>query len=630
MSEIGIKIAHGARILPSNQGRNSRGILHVWGGFIDNIGRPFSTKRFLSNVQEARAEIKIMSISRVKEKIRTILSEKNASDFYTKAVLYGTISAYIPFLYGTTFSKEDDRCAWALLNNGVSEYCGEGEIIMAIVIAAVFALEGQTTHVICKDDLRAKTVFVKSGKLLEALDIKAGLVDRKTGSAKRGVLYSRKIVFVPAAEIIMDYLREQAEIKGAQNDLRILFRKLAGKYISGTKPIVGRLSQAILLDGEELLCGLTLTSIMVNERTPVTVEANIPYEALGLAWQLQKELDFRIVEFDARFTRRGLERLAILTGAMGARWANPSRSEHLVRRALEVLYIWQLDRDYSIEDDELVFKNSVLEDRIQNDFQDPTLANFLAAREGRMSGNTGKAAARMTFGRFFNRYNRLSAINPNLGYNKSELEEMYGFRCFEENPFLKLSQRRVYVAQNNELVQHRLDLIRQSSKPTLFIIDTENEDSANSLAYSISLVMHEVSEGYLGPEFDPAVHCLWINKQSNLGKELKSRHIKLSSYQTVILTEGILLSHALRLFESENYPIWIAKITEEDLNNILETWYCALLFHYSQSGFFGSETCARWLFKKALTKKCSKERELRKSLAELDEHYRDMISFVGI
>jgi|GEM_PF-5412171 len=590
---------------------------------------PASKRRFLAIVREIRTNNQHLTSKTIYAEIQHLLTANSGQKEQSVAALYGVISTYCEHMSGTVFGADNDLSAWALFQGGVCERTSNADLDVITAVSAVLAMVGHSLHIVCSDDRSARHAYNYALPLLSILKIQTACIERRTSSAKRKIIYQKTVVFSAASEIIMDHLRDQVVSGGKINETRSLLGELAGKQVTGIQKTTNGLTHALVFEGENLLCDTALTSIMVNETVSAGVESNLPYEALGLAWQMSASRDFELENNIVRFTRRGLQRASMLTRSMGDRWSQPARSEFMILRALEALNIWKLGRDYTIDGEELQAINVELEDRLQQDIETPALAQFLAACAGRSSAVTGKAAARITFRRFFKRYSKVSAFVQDVQLCQKELYEAYGMRSFEPALTQAYKRRDIQVSFHEEKFQRNLNAVRQKCRSPVHVIETRDEKDAMRTATSINRTIHETYTAKCSEKFDPVLHCIWIQDVDQLAEELSGRNILSTDKQLVFITLGMDNGIFLRALTYEWRYFWLVKMSVRDFEGKLNSEYYRFLACYANSGFPGAIAIGRWLRRYVMKKHADETQKIRKSLVKLDNQYRNMISFAG-
>ncbi|MBL4908025.1 MAG: hypothetical protein JKX94_11280, partial [Sneathiella sp.] len=264
--------------------------------------------------------------------------------------------------------------------------------------------------------------------------------------------------------------------------------------------------------------------------------------------------------------------------------------------------------------------------RLQQDSDNPTYAQLLAAREGRLSEVAGKAAARITFRRFFLRYAKLSAFVNDVELVKKELFEAYNMPSYIH---AQRNGSSVQVSFEKQNFLKNLKAIDKKSQPLVHIIETANEEEAVKIARIIGRALHTAASTQGEIVFQAEQQCLWIKEEDHLEGILNRRNILPTDNQLVFITIGLEDSKLKGELSREWRYSWLARMNVDDLGENSKSRWCQHLIRYANSNFPGAYKIGRWVRYRALRRHADEAKEFRKSLVKLDQQYRKMISFTG-
>jgi preprotein translocase subunit SecA len=194
-------------------------------------------------------------------------------------------------------------------------------------------------------------------------------------------------------------------------------------------------------------------SILIDEaRTPLIISrerdtgvGDVCAAALGLALQLEDEQDFRVdpQTRGIELTEAGRDRLRTLVEGLGGVWRSERQREHLCLQALSAQRLFQRDRDYIVRDGKVQivdeFTGRVLADRSW----ERGLHQMVEAKEGLEITPHRDSIARLTYQRFFTRYETLGGMTGTAKEVAGELWTIYGLKVVSI-PTHRPVQRRVY------------------------------------------------------------------------------------------------------------------------------------------------------------------------------------------
>lgn len=280
---------------------------------------------------------------------------------------------------------------------------GEGKTLTAAPAAVVAALSGNPVHVVTVNDYLAARDAEETRPVYEFFGLTVGVVDSDMDPAARQAAYACDITYVSNNNLTFDYLRDRISLP--QRRGRARHRAMA-------------LSQP--QRGPQLMLRGLAFAIVDEARTPLILSATsddpeaaqLYATALSLAGALRQGSDFRLDAMNRQIelTPRGCDLLTEQAAGLTGLWRIRLAREELARQALSALHLFELGRDYVIQDGKVQivdeFTGRIMPDRSWQG----GLHQMIEAREGVEVTGRKETLARITYQRFFRRYLRLSGM----------------------------------------------------------------------------------------------------------------------------------------------------------------------------------------------------------------------------
>ncbi|MEM1315355.1 MAG: translocase [Pseudomonadota bacterium] len=304
--------------------------------------------------------------------------------------------------------------ARALLRGFVAEMrTGEGKTLVAALAAVVNALAGRPVHVVTANEYLAGRDGEELAPLYARFGLTAGIVQPGQTPAERRAVYACDIVHASGKDLAFDYLRDRIRLRQRPGNLRRKADRLLGD--AGTDSLRMRGLHVAIIDEAD--------SVMIDEaRTPLIIAAqggdpvDLPLfrHARALSADLREGPDYRLSPRRDRveLTERGRDRLDALAddprAPRGFRVA--VIREHAVVQALAAAHVFRRDEHYIVRDEKVAivdeFTGRPQPDRTWSD----GLHQMVELEEGVEPTEPHRTEARITYQRFFRRYDRLCGM----------------------------------------------------------------------------------------------------------------------------------------------------------------------------------------------------------------------------
>ena len=319
--------------------------------------------------------------------------------------------------------------ALALLHGCVAEMAtGEGKTLTATMPATVAGWRGRGCHIITVNDYLAKRDAEWMGRIYRYCGLNVGHIENGMPPTERQAAYLADITYCTNKEVTADFLRDRLVLGRCGGLSSALLEKLAGAGRPAVDRLVQRgLSYAIVDEADSILIDEAVTPLIISGPAPNPEQIEAFRQAARAAAQLDAESDYRV---DAKYrevelTDLGRQRLRDFVGNWGSIWRGNRRSEELVVKALTAKELYQLDRQYVIDDDKIVivddFTGRLMPDRQWRD----GLHQAVEAKEQIEVTPPKETYARVSFQRFFRMYRKLAGMTGTAKEATAEFWQIY-------------------------------------------------------------------------------------------------------------------------------------------------------------------------------------------------------------
>jgi preprotein translocase subunit SecA len=323
---------------------------------------------------------------------------------------------------------DSDTMAGALaLIRGMAAQCAapSSQTGMIAFASAAIALTGRTVHVLTPDDACALQLESGLQTHLQGLGVRAAMIASDTPVARRREAYQAGITVLSAREALRDYLYDRLQLRPRQGEITRKLGRLVGHDPLQDARMCG-LPFGIIVDANRILIDQACEPLTIAGRTDPAHERAWAETALALARDLEEGLHFTAeADRHIRLTEAGRLHLEQCSSDLPGVWRNSHRRNTDVSLALRAL---RLDPGHHYR---LAGERVELPGGTSNP---DGMIQLLQAREGVPVTGRPVARGKLTFQRFFRRYEGLAALCSDTRYIRDELWRIYGLSSFVVTP----------------------------------------------------------------------------------------------------------------------------------------------------------------------------------------------------
>ncbi len=305
-----------------------------------------------------------------------------------------------------------------LHENGIAEMrTGEGKTLMATLPVYLNALGGKGVHVVTVNDYLASRDAETMAKLYNFLGLTVGVIGHGMDDDQRRAAYACDITYATNNELGFDYLRDNMKYERAQ--------------------MVQRPHHYAIVD--------EVDSILIDEaRTPLIISGPLEdrsdfYNLIDTFIPQLEPADYEVDEKQktAIFTEAGTEKMEKLLAAAGHLKGeglydieNVAVVHHL-NNALRAHTLFQADRDYIVNNDEIVIIDEFTGRMMQGRRYSEGLHQALEAKEHVTIQPENQTLASITFQNYFRMYEKLAGMTGTASTEAEEFGNIYGLEVVE-------------------------------------------------------------------------------------------------------------------------------------------------------------------------------------------------------
>ena len=286
---------------------------------------------------------------------------------------------------------------------------GEGKTLAATMPLFLNALDEKGVHLVTVNDYLAKRDAEWMGKVYRFLGMSVGAIVHDLSPEQRRDIYSRDITYGTNNEFGFDYLRDNMAVRQenlVQRDLHF----------------------AIVDEVDSILIDEARTPLIISRRGNESTD--LYTQADRFARRLVREQDFTLDEKKKtiNLTEEGVARAENAFGVDN--WTDIENTElaHHVNQALKANYMMQLDRDYVVQNGEVLIVDEFTGRLMMGRRFNEGLHQAIEAKEGVKIKSESKTLATITFQNYFRMYRKLAGMT---GTAKTEEEEFRGIYALD-------------------------------------------------------------------------------------------------------------------------------------------------------------------------------------------------------
>ncbi|MCD7119435.1 preprotein translocase subunit SecA [Limosilactobacillus agrestis] len=283
---------------------------------------------------------------------------------------------------------------------------GEGKTLTATMPVYLNAISGKGVHVITVNEYLSKRDATEMGQLYNWLGCSVGVNNSEMSPDQKREAYKADIMYSTNSEIGFDYLRDNMAVYKEDQVQR-------------------GLNYALVDEVDSILIDEARTPLIISG--PGTGTSKLYKQTDRFVKQLKKDVDYKI-DLESKtvsLTDEGIKKAEKYFNLRNLYDPENTALTHHLDQALRANYIMLLDKDYVVQDGEVLivdsFTGRVMEGRRFSD----GLHQAIEAKEGVEIQEENKTMANITYQNLFRMYNKLAGMTGTAKTEQEEFREIY-------------------------------------------------------------------------------------------------------------------------------------------------------------------------------------------------------------
>ena len=283
---------------------------------------------------------------------------------------------------------------------------GEGKTLTATMPVYLNAISGKGVHVITVNEYLSKRDATEMGQLYNWLGCSVGINNSEMNPDQKREAYKADIMYSTNSEIGFDYLRDNMAVYKEDQVQR-------------------GLNYALVDEVDSILIDEARTPLIISG--PGTGTSKLYKQTDRFVKQLKKDVDYKI-DLESKtvsLTDEGIKKAEKYFNLKNLYDPENTALTHHLDQALRANYIMLLDKDYVVQDGEVLivdsFTGRVMEGRRFSD----GLHQAIEAKEGVEIQEENKTMANITYQNLFRMYNKLAGMTGTAKTEQEEFREIY-------------------------------------------------------------------------------------------------------------------------------------------------------------------------------------------------------------
>ena len=283
---------------------------------------------------------------------------------------------------------------------------GEGKTLTATMPVYLNAISGKGVHVITVNEYLSKRDATEMGQLYNWLGCSVGINNSEMSPDQKREAYKADIMYSTNSEIGFDYLRDNMAVYKEDQVQR-------------------GLNYALVDEVDSILIDEARTPLIISG--PGTGTSKLYKQTDRFVKQLKKDVDYKI-DLESKtvsLTDEGVKKAEKYFNLKNLYDPENTALTHHLDQALRANYIMLLDKDYVVQDGEVLivdsFTGRVMEGRRFSD----GLHQAIEAKEGVEIQEENKTMANITYQNLFRMYNKLAGMTGTAKTEQEEFREIY-------------------------------------------------------------------------------------------------------------------------------------------------------------------------------------------------------------
>ena len=392
---------------------------------------------------------------------------------------------------------------------------GEGKTLVATLPVYLNALTGKGVHLVTVNDYLAKRDAVWMGQIYDALGLTVGIIQNQMVSYKYN---ARKKIDLSEGSATDKERDAQGMFKVESEYLEICSRQEAYRcdITYGTNNefgfdylrdnMVGNLEEmsqrpfyyAIVDEVDSILVDEARTPLIIS--APAEEAADMYYKFAELAGRLEEREDYNVDEKmrASTLTEGGLKKIEQWLGVENIYAEGGMSTVHHVEQSLKAKALFKRDRDYVVENGEVVIVDEFTGRKMPGRRYSEGLHQAIEAKEGAKIQRESQTMATVTFQNYFRMYEKLAGMTGTAVTEAEEFGKIYNLEVVvvpTNKPGTRLDNSdKIYKTEEDKYkaIAKMVKELQNKGQPVLIGTVSVDKNEALSLYLEREGIKHEI------------------------------------------------------------------------------------------------------------------------------------------
>lgn len=541
-----------------------------------------------------------------------------------------------------------------LLNGMVAEMeTGEGKTLTATLPACTAALSGVPVHIITVNDYLAERDAKWMKPVYQAMGLTVGTISHGMDPEAKRDAYRCDVTYCTNKEVTFDYLRDRIVLWDRPSELRLHVERLYGGRSRVNHLLMRGLHYAIVDEADSVLIDEARTPLIIASEGDSHDEQSLYEQAIDIAQKLEHGIDFKIREGEhsLELTENGRARIEDNVIATERIWITRQQREELVRQALVALNLFSRDKHYLVKDGKVQIVDEYTGRLMPDRSWEQGLHQLIEIKENCEMTRRKETQARISYQRFFRRYQRLAGMTGTAREVAGELWSIYCLRVVTVPANRPMKRKylpdRVYPKADErwDAVVSRISEMHGKGQPVLVGTRSVGASEHLSLILSEAGLPHKVLNARQDQEEAEIIACAGEHSRITVATNMAGRGTDIRLAPGVAETGGL---HVIATERHESRRIdrqlfgrcgrqgdpgtseAIISLEDELITAFVNKAFIGLVRAVLKGkGFCVSNWIARILFSMAQQKAGRLHAKMRHGLLKMDEQLGETLAFSG-
>ncbi|MHB8572673.1 MAG: preprotein translocase subunit SecA [Candidatus Dormibacteria bacterium] len=312
---------------------------------------------------------------------------------------------------------------------------GEGKTLVATLALVLNALEGRGAHLVTVNDYLARRDAGWMGRLYAQLGLTVGVIigPEREGEVNRSFVYDEEFEDDTHPDVRLRHLRPCSRTEAYQADITYGTNNEFGfdylrdnMAVDQAQCVQRELHYAIVDEVDSILIDEARTPLIISGQGQTSTDKYVQYARL--IPRLREEDDYAIDEKTktASLTEEGIAKMEKLTGISNIYDIHNFEEAHQVNQALRAHALWKRDRDYVVENGQVVIVDEFTGRKMPGRRWSDGLHQAIEAKEGVKVQQEMRTMATITFQNYFRLYHKLGGMTGTALTEAEEFHKIYG------------------------------------------------------------------------------------------------------------------------------------------------------------------------------------------------------------